>query len=66
MHHSFSLLFVLIPGERKQKKNKRLPTREMALNWKASFSQWIGPNPIGDCFLGVALSASFEWDIFLS
>jgi hypothetical protein len=63
MHHSFSLLFVLIPGERKQKKTKGCQL-EMALNWKASFSQWIGPNPIGDCSLGIALSASFEWDIF--
>jgi hypothetical protein len=70
-HHPFYASFILFtfcahPRGKKTKQNKRLPTREMALNWKASFSQWIGPNPIGDCFLGVALSASFEWDIFLS
>jgi hypothetical protein len=67
-HHPFYASFILftfcgLPREKKTKKTKGCQL-EKALNWKASFRQWIGPNPIGDGFSGVALSGSFEWDIF--
>jgi hypothetical protein len=57
-------LYFLCSSQGKENKKTKGCQLEKALNWKASFSQWIGPNPIGDSFLGVALSGSFEWDIF--
>jgi hypothetical protein len=56
----------LCSSQGKENKKTKGCQLEKALNWKASFSQWIGPNPIADSFLGFALSGSFEWDIFLS